>query len=88
MVAEVGVYLNVLNAVQDGAVIDQGGPEGEGVEYALIDQCLGGGSGFIVDFHGAIGIEGKPLTGGAAGSLPLPETGLLLVGSGVLRNLG
>lgn len=48
----------VFDAGKDCAVLDEGRAEGEGVKDAFCDEGLGVGAGFVVDFGGAVGVEG------------------------------
>lgn len=59
VVAEVGVYFNVFDTGKDCAVFDQGRAEGEGLQDAFCQEGLGVGAGFVVDFGGAVSVEGQ-----------------------------
>ncbi|MET3203666.1 UNVERIFIED_ORG: hypothetical protein ABIB21_000441 [Arthrobacter sp. UYEF13] len=63
MVAEVGVHFDVLNALGNPAVVQQGRAEGKGVPDAVGEELFGGCGGFVVDLDRAVALEGKALAG-------------------------
>lgn len=61
VIAEVGIDLDIVNSINDRAVFNQRGPEGQRVPYAVRNKFVSSCGGFVIELDGSVLVEGEAL---------------------------